>query len=506
MDKKPNSKITNMIEFFNSSSKKNDENGGDDPNKIKRSDNLKNIEKNKLLNKNNNTNNDNDKNNNNKNNNKININNFKNKSQIITKEKDFIDDFEITDIKKVQGEENFEEDNLNSISKSDITLNKTNIDLWNIIPIYTPLKKATKDYMKSIMSSIVYSGTMFKDKLSESINSNIFIYNNKMEKFKISHIKDTFVYMSYRNGLYNTKFLAGNKNNYKSDCGWGCMIRCCQMMLSRAFIKLKADEATNEGKQFDNGLIKKEIIYLFYDKFINEQECNKNKDLQEIYKKLQKKGIKFVEIIPPYSIYILTLLGNCPNIFTSDHNMIKTIIKINKTLFNESIAMIHFNGTVDKKKVFENFCEKIDKESKDDDYIINNNEKYKFKKSGIIFISLRLGLQKIEPIFIDMIPLLFTKLKNNIGFVSGKKKKAYYFIGLNGNKLIFADPHFSQNIETNEANFPSYSVNELFLVPISEMSSGLTVGVTISSKNDLEEFFKDLTEIRNIKQEFIGLE
>ena len=38
------------------------------------------------------------------------------------------------------------------------------------------------------------------------------------------------------------------------------------------------------------------------------------------------------------------------------------------------------------------------------------------------------------------------------------------------------------------------------------MSSGLTVGVTISSKNDLEEFFKDLTEIRNIKQEFIGLE
>ena len=471
MDKKPNSKITNMIEFFNSSSKKNDENGGDDPNKIKRSDNLKNIEKNKLLNKNNNTNNDNDKNNND---NKININNFKNKSQIITKEKDFIDDFEITDIKKVQGEENFEEDNLNSISKSDITLNKTNIDLWNIIPIYAPLKKATKDYMKSIMSSIVYSGTMFKDKLSESINSNIFIYNNKMEKFKISHIKDTFVYMSYRNGLYNTKFLAGNKNNYKSDCGWGCMIRCCQMMLSRAFIKLKADEATNEGKQFDNGLIKKEIIYLFYDKFINEQECNKNKDLKEIYQKLQKKGIIFVEIIPPYSIYILTLLGNCPNIFTSDHNMIKTI--------------------------------KIDKESKDDDYIINNNEKYKFKKSGIIFISLRLGLQKIEPIFIDMIPLLFTKLKNNIGFVSGKKKKAYYFIGLNGNKLIFADPHFSQNIETNEANFPSYSVNELFLVPISEMSSGLTVGVTISSKNDLEEFFKDLTEIRNIKQEFIGLE
>ena len=494
MEKNENSKKHSISEFLMSKFKKSDKNLENNPDKIKRSDNLKNIQINPILNKINNNNN-----------NKININDFNNNTnEIITKEKNFIDDFEIADIK----EEEPEEFNFNSISKSDIILNHVNIDLWEAIPISTPSKKAKKDYMKSLMSTLVYNGIMFKDKLSESTNKNIIIYDTLMNNFNINQIKDYFIYMSYRNGLHNTKFLPGNKNNYSSDCGWGCMIRCCQMMLSRAFIKLKYDEVKKQGKKDLNVKnIKNEIIYLFYDKFLNEENFKSNKILLELYNNILKRNIKIVEMIPPYSIYILTLLGNCPNIFTSDHNMIKTIIKINKTLFNENMAMIHFISTVNKKKLLENFCEKVETNiSKENDYIINNNEKYIFKKNGIIFISLRLGLQKIEQCFIDMIPHLFTGLKNNIGFVSGKKKKAYYFIGLNDKKLIFADPHFNQNLETNEFDFPSYSINELYLVSIKEMSSELTVGVTISSKEDLEQFFNDIIQINNINPDFINLE
>ena len=168
--------------------------------------------------------------------------------------------------------------------------------------------------------------------------------------------------------------------------------------------------------------------------------------------------------------------------------------------------MIHFNGSVDKKKVLEDFCEKIESNdiSSTGDYILYNNEKYKYKKNGIVFISLRLGLQKIETCFIEMIPKLFYNLHNNIGFVSGKKKRAYYFIGLKDKKLIFADPHFNQNSETDEKNFPSYSVNDLFLISVKELSSELTVGVAISSQKDLEQFFNDLIQFKNINPDFIG--
>ena len=416
-------------------------------------------------------------------------------------EKNIIDDFEISDIIN----EDFDDFNIEPKMENDINIKEEEIDLWDIIPISTPSKKAKKEYMKSIMSTIVYNGVMFKDKLSESSNKTIILYNSLIKNYNINIIKDYFVYMSYRNGLFNTKNLPGNKNNYTSDCGWGCMLRCCQMMLSNALIKLRINELKEKNKEINIKQIKQEIIYLFYDKFISIENIHINEKLFEIYRNILKRKVTAIEIIPPYSIYILTLLGKCPNIFTSDLNMIKTIIKINKILFNESITMIHFNGTVNKQTIFQNFCEKCES-SIDNDCLIYNKEKYKYKKNGIIFISLRLGLYKIESCFLEMIPKLFINLHNNIGFVSGKKKRAFYFIGLNDKKLIFADPHFNQNLETDENNFPSYSINELFLTSIKELSSELTVGVFISSKNDLEQFLKDLSWFKTINPDFIGFQ
>ena len=430
------------------------------------------------------------------------------------KEKDIINDFEICD--------NFEQDfdlndaniddfNIEPISKSDIILDKMEINLWGVIPISFQMKKAKKDYMKSLMSSVVYNGVKFKDKLSEASDKSIIIYDSLINNFNTKKIKNYFVYMSYRNGLYNTRFFPGGKNNYSSDCGWGCMVRCCQMMLSRAFIKFRLNELIDvqEDKDIELKNVKEEVIYYFYDKFISIHDIHINKSIFEMYKNILKKKINVIEIIPPYSIYILTLLGNCPNIHTSDHNMIKTIIKINKTLFNENIAMVHFISSVNKKKIIENFCEKIDtnlNNENNNDFLIYNSNKYLFKKNGIVFISLRLGLQKIDTSYIEMIPKIFNNLHNNIGFVSGKKKSAYYFIGITDNKLIFADPHFNQDQEKDEQKFPSYSINELFLMPIKEICSELTLGVTICSKSELEQLFDDLSWFKEINPEFIGFD
>ena len=184
------------------------------------------------------------------------------------------------------------------------------------------------------------------------------------------------------------------------------------------------------------------------------------------------------------------------------------MLKINKALFNEEISMLHFSTSVSKKTVIENLCEKNGENNlkTNIDYIMYNNEKYFFKKNGIIFITLRLGLQKLDKNNIDMIPKLFNNIHNNIGFVSGKKNRAYYFIGLKNKKLIFADPHFNQNIESDEDNFPTYNINELYLMPIKEMSSELTFGVVISSIKDLELFFNELSWFKQIHPGFIGFD
>ena len=151
------------------------------------------------------------------------------------KEKNLIDDFEISD----GIYDDFNNLDLSPALKSDIIKNEIEVDLLDIISISTPTKKAKKEYMKSFMSTLVYNGVTFKDKLNDSTNKTIILYDNIINNFNINSMKNYFVYMSYRNGLINTKFLPGYKNDYTSDCGWGCMVRCCQMMLSRAFINLK---------------------------------------------------------------------------------------------------------------------------------------------------------------------------------------------------------------------------------------------------------------------------
>ena len=63
---------------------------------------------------------------------------------------------------------------------------------------------------------------------------------------------------------------------------------------------------------------------------------------------------------------------------------------------------------------------------------------------------------------------------------------------MSGDKLIFADPHFNQNLEEDEINFPTYLVNDLFLISIKELCSQITIGVGINSKEELEQFILDM--------------
>ena len=128
-----------------------------------------------------------------------------------------------------------------------------------------------------------------------------------------------------------------------------------------------------------------------------------------------------------------------------------------------------------------------------DDILIDNEKKYVLKKGCIIFISFRLGIKEIHPDNIDKIPNLFLQLHNNIGFISGKDNKAFYFIGLNGKELMYIDPHLNQpSIKGNLNDITSYDVKDIFIMDIKDISSELSTGVLINTISDLKTFFTDI--------------
>ena len=423
--------------------------------------------------------------------------------------------------------------------------NNKNYDLINLIirNKTSKLKKKSLPSIKSYITSIYYNKNPTKNKFNmESYKSPCYIYDSSIKEMlgdlDINYSNNSFLYMSYRSGFESLKTVGCG--DYTSDCGWGCMLRCCQMMLSRGILKSELYKLSNDKeviKKTDRFNLIKDVLCLFEDNIIPFKEIENNIFLKNLYEKYHGHGNNY-ELIPPYSIYTLCKLSKCSGVYASDLKVIKSFIEINEQVFNNTFAIVHFeNGIVPKKKLLETFCYKreLDKDDVEEskNIIINpmtNNEEltdiknfdkndpmgsinifdyygeeYKFTKSGLVFISLRLGLRDLDEYYFDKIPLLFKKFHNNIGFVSGKKNKAFYFIGFNGdNKLIYADPHLNQKADIFDIS--SYEVKDLYLLNVKELSSSLTIGININNSTDfkiliyeLQWFYKNHSNILTFK-------
>ena len=222
------------------------------------------------------------------------------------------------------------------------------------------------------------------------------------------------------------------------------------------------------------------------------------------YEKIKKEKSEYAsisEIIPPYSIHILCKLGKFAGEFTSSIKIINLLIQINNEIF-DNINLLYFEfGLISKRQILNKFCEIYEKDiGNNQDLFEYDNKYYSFKKGGIIFISLRLGIYKLEDSYRETISWLFKAFHNNIGFVCGKNNRAYYFIGIVGkNKLIFADPHINQQVKnTSDKDYESYSTENIYLVDVKELSSEIMFAIKIFDMQSIKTFFEDVNILKKL--------
>ena len=404
--------------------------------------------------------------------------------------------------------ENYEKENrkINSLNlvKSMSVLKSQNENSW-------------MNNFKSLVSSLYYNYKFIEKLDIQNIYNNLYIFDEIINPGEISFYKKTFLYMSYRSGFNNLSSVGCG--DFSSDCGWGCMLRCCQMMLSKGIIQKKIYDSTKnmKNKITDNILtfIRKSTLYLFNDNYLPIEQVREIKEYSyfwKLFEEIAKKNNEYSyikEVIPPYSIHILSKLGKCAGEYTSDIKIVKIFADINSLIFNNDFNIfVCESGYISHKKIIDIFGKPVDfindhNSEKFFETETYNGVEYTFKKGGIIFISFRLGLYEIDPSYYEAVLTIFKKMRNNIGFVCGKKNRAYYFIGCDeNNKLIFADPHLNQQTTHNiEVDYKTYLVEDLFLLDVKELSSELTLGVTIFCEKDFSNFFDD---IRFFEKEFPG--
>ena len=241
------------------------------------------------------------------------------------------------------------------------------------------------------------------------------------------------------------------KKTYTTDAWWGCMIRCGQMILSHGIYLLLKSKGMDTQTALDV------TVPLF-----NEYPITKSRlhplfhGILEKYKDIKKdENLQIKEFFPPFGIKTLCDVGEIfertAGEWFSDVVITKVFKRIAEyfNLFSNpqlDVKIMIFQSYIDMPQLLnECFIEKK-KEENNDQYMRLHGKYYYFNKMGIVFVNVRVGLDKIPPEYYKGIKQLFS-LKSCIGIIGGKTRLAYYFIGYNDeeNSLLYLDPHVTKD-------------------------------------------------------------
>lgn len=221
---------------------------------------------------------------------------------------------------------------------------------------------------------------------------------------------------------YRRNFPAISGTDYTSDTGWGCMLRCGQMVVAEALMRrhLGKDWQWSQETKDENYL---RVLRMFQDK----KNCT-------------------------YSIHQIAQMGVSEGKTVGQWFGPNTIAHVLRKLsaFDKwsSIAM---HVAMDNVVVMDDIRKVCRVETSDAEGGVRNRTQshglaaaaaYSWKPL-VLFIPLRLGLSEINPIYYCGLKRTFA-LKQSLGIIGGKPNHALYIIGVVGDDLVFLDPHTTQ--------------------------------------------------------------
>jgi len=222
---------------------------------------------------------------------------------------------------------------------------------------------------------------------------------------------------------------------YTTDRGFGCMIRCGQMVLANALLNknLGRDWRWSPQGLESNPDVYNRILRLFQDK--DESTYS----IHNIVRVGQQEGKVVGEWFGPNTIAQALKRIACTQSQGSS---------INPTYQNE--AMISIDAALDNIVVVDEIKSKfmienlsINLNNGRDPTSSSNMPTFSEWLPGILFIQLRLGLTKINPLYFEGLRKTF-HLKNSLGIIGGRPNHALYLIGYIEDDIIYLDPHSTQ--------------------------------------------------------------
>ncbi|XP_001356996.1 cysteine protease ATG4B [Drosophila pseudoobscura] len=220
-------------------------------------------------------------------------------------------------------------------------------------------------------------------------------YNAIQELEVIRRDIQSRLWCTYRHG-----FMPLGEVQLTTDRGWGCMLRCGQMVLAQALIDLHL------GRDWFWTPECQDATYL---KIVNRFE-----DVRKSY----------------YSIHQIALMGESQNKAVGEWLGPNTVAQILKKLV-----------------LFDDWCSLVVHVAMDSTVVLD--DVYSLCLEGdawkplLLIIPLRLGISDINPIYIPALKRCL-ELDSSCGMIGGRPNQALYFLGYVEDEVLYLDPHTTQ--------------------------------------------------------------
>ncbi|CAO3591338.1 unnamed protein product [Absidia cylindrospora] len=295
-------------------------------------------------------------------------------------------------------------------------------------------------------------------------------------------------------------------SHYKTDIGWGCMLRSGQSLLANA---LMIHFLSRQWRRLDS----------------SDSSWN-------TYTKIAHWFLDELSPRAPFSIHRIALLGKQLGKNIGEWFGPSTISQVIQALVSDfpeanMAVYVAMDGVVYRKDVHDVATGKkprgdfgylttkthVDSEREEARKIYNQSNSAggddnngdispsSVFKPTLILVTIRLGIDHLHPSYYPALKACF-QLDYFVGIAGGRPNSSLYFMGLQDDELIYIDPHFSRPaletknlVDYTEQDLATYHCTIPRKLPISQVDPSMMLGFYCRTQQDFDIFCEQITQI-----------
>lgn len=272
---------------------------------------------------------------------------------------------------------------------------------------------------------------------------------------------------------YRKNFPAIGGTGPTSDSGWGCMLRCGQMVLAQALVR----RHLGREWRWEQGTENKDYLYIVR-MFQDKKNCTFS--IHQIAQMGVSEGKAVGEWFGPNTVaHVIRKLA----IFDKWSSLAVHVAMDNTVIISE----------IKRTCMTDNLGPPLSTEA--DGFVRSRTISEASQPSSegswkplLLFIPLRLGLSEINRIYICGLKRTFA-LKQSLGIIGGKPNHALYFIGVVGDELVFLDPHTTQlacDLDVESPDDQSYHCAHASRMSIGELDPSIALCFYMATESEFD--------------------